>query len=143
LGKALEHKKEIMIARSIFICLLASLLMSCQNTSTAQQSNEPEVKTINGTTAQVTKPPVAKALAAPVAHLKMPMEVGEYPFDIKLRDADGKEQSSSDVLKYEGKPTIVSFWLTTCGPCMNEFAAIKSKYEKWQGEADFKMVELQ
>jgi len=131
-----------MLTRSIFIYMFACLLMGCQNNSTAQQPSETKVTVTNVASAQTSKPKVAKALAAPVAHLNAPMKEGDYPFDFKLRDANGKEYSSADVLKYDGKPTIVSFWLTTCGPCMMEFAAIKGKYEKWQGEADFKMVAI-
>lgn len=130
-----------MIARSIVICLLSGFLVGCQSSSTAQQPTEP-ASTSTVAKAQTNTPTAPKTLAAPVAHLNQPMEEGTYPFDLQLRDADGKVYSSADVLKYDDKPTIVSFWLTTCGPCRTEFANIKKKYAKWQEEADFKMVAI-
>ena len=131
-----------MISRSLFICVLACLMMACQSSSTAQQPSESTVTIRNTPPSSQSNSKAKKALAAPVAHLDAPMKDGTYPFDLKLRDADGNEYSSADVLKYKGKPTIVSFWLTTCGPCRMEFAAIKGKYAKWQEEADFNMVAI-
>jgi len=131
-----------MIARSIFITLVAFLLVGCQNSTTAQQPTESTGTVTNVSKVPPGAPASTKPLAAPVAHLNAPMKEGTYPFDIKLRTADGEEVSSADALKYKGKPTIVSFWLTTCGPCRMEFAAIKGKYEKWQEEADFNMVAI-
>lgn len=130
-----------MISRSIFFTICTCILIGCQS-STAQQSSDTKVTVSDSPPREVIIKDTPQPLAAPVAHLKPPMENAAYPFDLKLRTADGTEVSSAEALKYEGKPTIVSFWLTTCGPCMLEYAAIKSKYAKWQEEADFKMVAI-
>ncbi len=66
----------------------------------------------------------------------------DYPFDIDLKTAEGKVLKSSDVLKKNGKPTVVLFWLTTCGPCRMEMAAIKKEFETWKGETDFNLVAI-
>jgi len=65
----------------------------------------------------------------------------KFPFDIDLKQADGNVVKSDAVLQ-KGKPTIVLFWLTTCGPCRMEMNAIKGKYERWQEEADFNLVAI-
>lgn len=68
--------------------------------------------------------------------------VATYPFDIDLKDAKGKVHKSNDILKKNGKPTVVLFWLTTCYPCKIEMAAIQKEYEGWQKEADFNLVAI-
>lgn len=37
------------------------------------------------------------------------------------------------------KPAIISFWSTTCVPCIKELNAINSKYDAWQKEASFEV----
>lgn len=64
-----------------------------------------------------------------------------FPYDVELIDADGKKISSKDLLK-SGKPTAVMFWLTTCGPCLRKFSAMKEKYPDWKKEADFNLVAI-
>ena len=60
-----------------------------------------------------------------------------FSYDIKLKNADGKEFVSSSLFKQNGKPTVLLFWLTTCGPCKMEMEAIKNKYESWSKESKF------
>ena len=65
-----------------------------------------------------------------------------FPYDIDLKDANGKVVNSSKLLKNDGKPTVLMFWLTTCYPCKIEMKAIKAKYDQWIGESDFNMVAI-
>lgn len=65
-----------------------------------------------------------------------------YPYDIPLKTAAGKEMRSDDVLATNGKPTVLMFWLTTCTPCRFEMEAIKGKYANWQEQADFNMYAI-
>jgi len=61
----------------------------------------------------------------------------EYPFDIELKTAAGKIVNSADILKSDGKPTVLLFWLTTCVPCRYEMKAISEKFDGWKKEANF------
>jgi len=65
-----------------------------------------------------------------------------FPFDIDLKTADGEVIKSSNVLKKNGKPTVILFWLTTCYPCRIEMAAIEKEIPKWQKEVDFNIVAI-
>ncbi len=65
-----------------------------------------------------------------------------YPHDIELKLADGSMVNSADVLKPNGKPTILLFWLTTCIPCRYEMKAISEKYASWEEEADFNLFAI-
>ena len=61
----------------------------------------------------------------------------DYPFDIDLKDANGTVINSSKLFQKDNKPTVLLFWLTTCGPCRQELTAISQKFEGWKKEADF------
>ncbi len=65
-----------------------------------------------------------------------------FPFDLDLKTADGKTLKSSDILKKNGKPTVVLFWLTTCYPCKIEMANIQKVYDSWKAETDFNLVAI-
>lgn len=65
-----------------------------------------------------------------------------YPFDITLRALDNTAVSSRDVLPRNGKPTVISFWLTTCQPCMMELSAYIQKWAGWQQESPFNLVAI-
>jgi cytochrome c biogenesis protein CcmG/thiol:disulfide interchange protein DsbE len=62
-----------------------------------------------------------------------------YPYDIPLRNAQGDTLNSASVFANNGKPTVVMFWLTTCGPCRMELKAINEKFEGWKQQADFNL----
>lgn len=61
----------------------------------------------------------------------------DYPYDIELKKADGTTVRSDEVFPTDGKPTVLMFWLTTCGPCRMELNAINKKFHAWEQEADF------
>jgi peroxiredoxin len=49
-------------------------------------------------------------------------------FDFTLKDMDGK---SVDLAGYKGRPVLLNFWATWCGPCKFEipmFVALQEKY---------------
>lgn len=52
----------------------------------------------------------------------------------KLRDMDGKEISSTDLL---GKPTLINFWATSCGPCIAEMPQLSRLKERFEGKMNF------
>lgn len=60
-----------------------------------------------------------------------------FPFDIDLKDADGKIINSSKLFKKTKKPTVLLFWMTTCGPCRMELNAISQKFTNWKKSTDF------
>jgi len=110
--------------------LVLSLAISCNNaSSSAQVVPEPA--------------PVSKVVKATVPAQKVISNKQEenlvktFPFDIDLKDVDGKVHKSTEVFKKNGKPTVLFFWLTTCGPCHMKLNAIKPLYPEWKEAADF------
>ena len=59
--------------------------------------------------------------------------------DFKVYDNDGNLVSLSDKL---GKPVIVNFWATWCGPCKAELPSFQKMYNKYGDEIEFMMVNL-
>jgi thiol-disulfide isomerase/thioredoxin len=53
---------------------------------------------------------------------------------------DGTTASLSD---YRGKPIILNFWATWCGPCRVEIPALEAASQKHRGEAVFIGVDIQ
>jgi len=64
-----------------------------------------------------------------------------YPFGITLTTPDSIEINSNAVFAAK-KPTVVAFWLTTCAPCMMEFAAYAQNFKTWKEQVDFQLVAI-
>lgn len=56
----------------------------------------------------------------------------------KLENANGKTVTSSSIVT--GKPFILSFWSTTCKPCIMELNAINEQIDEWRKKVDFDVV---
>ncbi len=59
--------------------------------------------------------------------------------DFIVLDAQGESVKLSD---HEGKPVILNFWATWCGPCKSELPAFDAAYQAYGEEIDFMMVNL-
>ena len=58
--------------------------------------------------------------------------------DVKVENQEGKVVSTRDLV--DGTPMIISFWSTTCKPCIAELGAINESLYEWLEEADMKVV---
>ncbi len=63
---------------------------------------------------------------------------GQIP-DVKVENAKGETISATTVTERK-VPVIMSFWHTTCKPCIMELNAINDVLEDWRKEADFDVV---
>lgn len=59
--------------------------------------------------------------------------------DFTIYDSDMNKVKLSD---YFGKPIVVNFWASWCGPCKSELPAFSDAYEKYKDDVVFLMVNL-
>lgn len=59
--------------------------------------------------------------------------------DFTVVDAEGAEVKLSD---FEGKPVVLNFWASWCGPCKSEMPMFQQMYETYGEELTFVMVNL-
>ena len=58
---------------------------------------------------------------------------------VKVENSKGEAFDTKSLLEV-GKPMIVSFWSTSCKPCIRELDAIYDALPDWKDETDFKVV---
>lgn len=58
---------------------------------------------------------------------------------VTVENAKGESFDTSRLLK-EGTPMIISFWSTSCKPCIRELDAIYDALPDWMEEAKFRVV---
>lgn len=63
----------------------------------------------------------------------------EFAPDFIVYDRDGLEVRLSD---FVGKPTVVNFWASWCGPCQMEMPDFEEKYLAYGKEINFMMVNM-
>lgn len=60
-----------------------------------------------------------------------PLIVGDLAYDFALQDLDGNEVNLAAL---QGRPVIINFWATWCGPCRIEMPELQAAYEEYQVE---------
>ena len=58
---------------------------------------------------------------------------------IEVKDIDGNTVNVQSIMD-DGVPVILSFWYTTCKPCLQGLGAVNDAYVDWIEEAEFKVV---
>lgn len=59
--------------------------------------------------------------------------------DFTVLDSDGNSVKLSD---FQGKPVILNFWASWCGPCKSEMPDFDEAYAEYGGDIHFVMVNL-
>lgn len=60
-----------------------------------------------------------------------PLQVGEAPYSFTLPDLEGNQVSLDQFI---GRPLIINYWATWCGPCRIEMPHLQNTFEAHQEE---------
>ena len=58
-----------------------------------------------------------------------PLQVGDLPYNFNLTDLAGNQVALQE---FAGKPLIINFWATWCGPCRIEMPHLQNTFETHQ-----------
>jgi thiol-disulfide isomerase/thioredoxin len=68
-----------------------------------------------------------------------PLQVGDQPYEFALNDLDGNAVTLSQFI---GRPILINFWATWCGPCRIEMPELQSVFEEYGGSEEFLILAL-
>jgi len=68
-----------------------------------------------------------------------PLQTGDLPYEFSLKDPDGDTVLLSQFI---GRPLLINFWATWCGPCRIEMPEMQSVFEEYGDSEDFLILAL-
>ena len=143
----MNDKKRFLIIILLFVLLISGALVLYTTLSknagpqniivhqTPQPTDVPAAETMPGST----EAPAEESAQDPHAgHDHGDADVAHAP-DVRIFDREGNEVQLS---QYFGKPMVLNFWASWCGPCQSEMPDFQAKYKELGGEVNFVMVNM-
>ena len=141
----MEQKKTIIIVIVVFALLMAVAVplynrlsrdaQPDQLITLPQQENSTETPTTQPT---ATKPEETQPSSPPETPTTQPTEPPmTLEYDFTVVDGNGKSVKLSD---YVGKPIVLNFWASWCGPCKSEMPEFQQVFEEMGEQVQFLMV---
>ena len=136
------NKKVVLILCVVFAALLIGAGVLYNSLSDQVQvgglATRPTGESVPTESTPAETAPVESAPAQSVPEeTQAPEEVDYSAPDFTVLDWDGNERKLSE---FEGKPVILNFWASWCGPCKSEMPDFEEAYKKYEGKIHFLMV---
>lgn len=132
-------KKTLLIICAALVALLVGASVLYNGLADQVQTGGLVTQPPAETTEPVPDETVAESTAVPEAsEVPETTEPIDYTVpDVTILDWDGNEVKISD---FRGKPVILNFWASWCGPCKSEMPEFEEAYRKYGDEIYFVMV---
>ncbi len=131
-------KKKVLLN----LCILFAALMIGAGALYNNLADDVQLGGIVITPTETEAPAVDTTEAPAETEATLPPETTEPDYsapDFTMLDPQGNEVKLSDFL---GKPIILNFWASWCGPCKSEMPDIQEFYEKYGEEIQFLLVSV-
>ena len=130
----MENKKNLFILSLVLVLLLSGAYMLYGKLSGFVDTERLEVSQTQSSSA--TGETAAESVSSSVEEPE-PQKI-KAP-DFTVYDADGKEAHLTD---FVGKPIVLNFWASWCGPCQMEMPDFDEKYRELGESVSFMMVNM-
>ena len=123
----MKSKKTVLIIVLVFVALMVGASVLYNNLGASLAPSQ-----------LATQPPATEVPEATEIPGQTQPEPQKAP-DFTVFDLDGNEVHLSD---YFGKPIVLNFWASWCGPCKMEMPDFNAKYQELEGNVHFLMINM-